>query len=85
MMLPITGEVRNTHNSPTWGTNILCVSIARLLGNVTSVVHLPRKLPIFVIAVFIGAVIGTRLGVSKLDPRRLLQALGMAAAKLALT
>lgn len=67
---------------------ILCVSIAGLLGNLTSVGRLPRELPIFVIAVLVGAVIGTRLGVSKLDPRRLLQALGIvlviAAAKLAL-
>ena len=68
---------------------ILCVSIAGLLGNLTSVGRLPHELPIFVVAVFIGAIVGTRLGVSKLDPRRLLQALGIvlviAAAKLALT
>ncbi|GGB30695.1 sulfite exporter TauE/SafE family protein [Sphingobium yanoikuyae] len=68
---------------------ILCVSIAGLLDNLTSVGRLPRELPIFVVAVFLGALIGTRLGVSKLDSRRLLQALGavllIAAGKLALT
>lgn len=68
---------------------ILCVSIAGLLGNLTSVGRLPAELPIFVVAVLIGALIGTRLGVAKLDPRRLLQALGIvlvvAAAKLAFT
>ena len=68
---------------------ILCVSIAGLLGNLTSVGQLPRELPIFVVAVLIGAVIGTRLGVARLDARRLLQALGVvlliAAAKLTLT
>ena len=68
---------------------ILCVSIAGLVGNLTSVGKLPPQLPVFVVAVLIGALIGTRLGVAKLDSRRLVQALGLvliiASAKLALT
>ncbi len=68
---------------------ILCVSISGLLGNLASVGRLPRELPIFVIAVLVGAMIGTRLGVSKLDSQRLLRALGVvlviAALKLALS
>jgi len=68
---------------------ILCVSISGLLGNLSSVGALPPELPFFLVAVAIGAAIGTQLGVSKLRPRRLLQALGVvlviASAKIAFT
>lgn len=66
---------------------ILCVSISGLVGNLTSVGRLPEELPFFIVAVAIGALAGTQLGISKLDPKRLLQALGLvlmvASAKLA--
>ena len=68
---------------------ILCVSISGLLGSLSSVGHLPPELPYFVVAVAIGAVIGTQLGVARLAPGRLIQALGVvlliASAKLAFT
>lgn len=68
---------------------ILCVSLAGLAGNLSSVGRLPVELPWFIAAVAVGAVIGTRFGVSKLDPGRLRQALGVvliiASAKIALT
>lgn len=68
---------------------ILCVSIAGLAGNLSSVGRLPAELPYFVGAVAVGALIGTRLGISKLEPRHLMQMLGVvliiAAGKLALT
>lgn len=68
---------------------ILCVSIAGLAGNLSSVGRLPAELPWFLAAAAIGAVLGTRLGVSKLDPGRLRQALGLvlviASAKIAFT
>jgi uncharacterized membrane protein YfcA len=55
---------------------ILCVSIAGLAGNLSSVGGLPRELPYFMAAVVSGALIGTRLGLSILPTGRLLQALG---------
>lgn len=70
-------------------TFILCVSIAGLAGNLSSVGRLPAELPLFAAAVLIGTAIGTQLGVVRLESRRLLQALGVvmliAAAKLAFT
>jgi uncharacterized protein len=56
---------------------ILSNSIAGLLGNVKSVGHLPPELPWFMVAVLIGAIAGTTLGISKLPTQRLLQALGL--------
>lgn len=68
---------------------ILCVSISGLLGNLSSVGRLPAELPIFIVAVMIGAIVGTRVGISRLEPKRLMQALGVvlviASAKLALS
>jgi hypothetical protein len=68
---------------------ILCVSISGLLGNLSSVGRLPPELPVFIGAVILGALVGTRVGVARLEPRRLLQALGVvlviASAKLALS
>ncbi|MDB5697943.1 MAG: sulfite exporter TauE/SafE family protein [Alphaproteobacteria bacterium] len=68
---------------------ILCVSIAGLAGNLSSVGGLPRELPYFVVAVATGALAGTKLGLSILPVPRLLQALGcvlvIAGAKLIFT
>ena len=55
---------------------ILCVSIAGLAGNLSSVGSLPTELPYFIAAVVIGALIGTQFGLSRLPANRLLQALG---------
>ncbi len=66
---------------------ILCVSISGLLGSLTTVGRLPTELPWFVLAVAIGAVVGTFVGIRRLSGPRLLQALGVvlliASAKLA--
>jgi uncharacterized membrane protein YfcA len=66
---------------------ILCVSISGLLGNLSSVGRLPPELPVFIVAVVLGALVGTRVGIARLAPGRLLQALGVvlviASAKLA--
>ncbi|MBO9623657.1 MAG: sulfite exporter TauE/SafE family protein [Sphingomonas sp.] len=68
---------------------ILCVSAAGLAGNLGSVGRLPAELPWFALAVVLGALVGTRLGVSRLPAGRLLQALGavllIAGAKLIFT
>ena len=75
---------------------ILCVSISGLAGNLGSVGSLPPELPWFVAAVVAGALIGTQLGLKRLNTpatarsgNRLVQALGLvlilAGAKLVLT
>lgn len=56
---------------------ILLNSAAGLLGNLASVQHFPRELPILAVSVFAGAVLGSWLGVSRLPRRRLLQALAI--------
>jgi uncharacterized membrane protein YfcA len=56
---------------------ILCVSIAGLAGNLSSVGGLPSELPYFIGAVIMGALIGTQFGLSRLPATRLLQALGV--------
>lgn len=56
---------------------ILCNSIAGLLGNIASVKALPPDLPLFAIAVLLGAVIGTSFGISKLAQQGVLKALGL--------
>jgi uncharacterized membrane protein YfcA len=52
-------------------------SAAGLLGNLASVQRLPAELPILVVAVFAGALLGTWLGVSRLPRHRLLQGLAI--------
>lgn len=42
---------------------ILCNSIAGLLGNVALVKALPPDLPIYAVAVVLGAIVGTTLGI----------------------
>jgi uncharacterized membrane protein YfcA len=56
---------------------ILLNSIAGLAGNVASVRALPAELPIYVLAVIAGALVGTWLGVGRLPKPRLLQWLGL--------
>lgn len=56
---------------------IVLNSAAGLLGNLSSVRHLPAELPILVISVFAGAVLGTWLGVTRLPRHRLLQGLAI--------
>ena len=56
---------------------ILCNSVAGLLGNIASVKALPPDLPLFAVAVLLGAVIGTTLGISKLAQQGVLKALGL--------
>lgn len=51
-------------------------SLAGLLGNLTSVGHLPSALPLFAAAVFVGSLLGTWLGVERLPREWLLRALG---------
>ena len=57
-------------------TFIFLNSIAGLAGNVASVGHLPRELPMFLAAVGTGAVLGTWLGVERLPRPWLLRTLG---------
>ena len=52
-------------------------SIAGLLGNLQSAKSLPAELPIFVVAVLLGAFIGTRFGISKFSSTGIKRALGL--------
>jgi len=52
-------------------------SAAGLAGNVSSVGHLPHELPLFLLSVSAGAVIGTWLGVERLPRPWLLRMLGL--------
>jgi uncharacterized membrane protein YfcA len=56
---------------------ILCNSISGLLGNISAVQALPAELPVFAVAVLLGAVVGTYFGVSRLPPGGVLKALGL--------
>ena len=68
---------------------ILLNSAAGLAGNAAAVGHLPRELPIFLGAVFGGALLGTWLGIDRLPRAWLLRTLGavlvIAGAKLLFT
>jgi len=68
---------------------ILLNSIAGLAGNVASVGQLPHELPLFLVAVGAGALLGTWLGVERLPRPGLLRTLGavlvVAGAKLLFT
>jgi uncharacterized membrane protein YfcA len=55
---------------------ILCNSIAGLLGNIAIVKALPPDLPLYAVAVLLGAVIGTTLGIRFATPV-ILKALGL--------
>ena len=52
-------------------------SVSGLLGNMSSVQRLPGELPILVGGVFVGALLGVWLGVSRLPRHRLLQLLAL--------
>lgn len=56
---------------------IVLNSAAGLLGNLASVQWLPPELPVLMVSVFGGALIGTWLGTSRLPRHRLLQGLGI--------
>lgn len=56
---------------------ILANSTSGLLGNVSSIASLPPQLPLYVVAVLIGAVIGTRLGIRSLSIRGVKRAVGL--------
>jgi len=51
-------------------------SVAGLLGNVQSTSSLPSELPVFVVAVLLGALIGTRFGIKRLSSIGVKRALG---------
>ena len=77
------------HTSGVVAAFILLNSVAGLAGNAASVGHLPGELPIFLGAVFAGALLGTWLGVERLPRPWLLRTLGavllVAGAKLLFT
>lgn len=56
---------------------IVLNSAAGLLGNLASMQRLPEELPILAASVFVGALLGTGLGVSRLPRHRLLQGLAV--------
>lgn len=56
---------------------ILCNSVAGLLGNLASVKALPADLPLFAVAVLLGAAVGTTFGISKLAQQGVQKALGV--------
>jgi uncharacterized membrane protein YfcA len=55
---------------------ILCNSIAGLLGNVAIVKALPTDLPIYAVAVLLGAIVGTTFGI-RFGASMILKALGL--------
>jgi uncharacterized membrane protein YfcA len=65
------------HTSGVVATFILLNSAAGLAGDVASVGHLPRSLPIFLAAVAVGALVGTWLGIDRLPRVWILRALGV--------
>jgi uncharacterized membrane protein YfcA len=65
------------HTSGVAAGFIFLNSVAGLLGNLASVRALPPEMPWWMLAVALGAVLGTWLGVEKLPRERLLQALGL--------
>jgi hypothetical protein len=56
---------------------IWCISIAGLAGNLATVQALPSQLPMYAIAVMLGALIGTTLGTRLLTTAGILKALGL--------
>ncbi len=55
---------------------ILCNSLAGLLGNFASTSKLPETIPLFLIAVILGALIGTQLGTTKFSHSGIKRSLG---------
>ncbi len=56
---------------------ILCNSVAGLLGNYASLKSLPAELPLYMVAVMAGALVGTQVGIYKYAKEHLLKALGV--------
>jgi uncharacterized protein len=56
---------------------ILCNSISGLLGNYSSVQSLPSALPLYAVAVILGASVGTTFGIGRLHTTGILRALGV--------
>jgi uncharacterized membrane protein YfcA len=65
------------HTSGVVSAFILLNSAAGLAGNTASFGHLPHELPLFLLAVGAGALIGTWLGVDRLPRPWLLRTLGL--------
>ena len=65
------------HTSGVVSAFILLNSAAGLAGNVASFGHLPPKLPLFLLSVGAGALLGTWLGVERLPRPWLLRTLGL--------
>jgi uncharacterized protein len=65
------------HTSGVAAGFIFLNSVAGLLGNLASVRALPPEMPWWMLAVALGALLGTWLGVEKLPRERLLQALAL--------
>jgi len=65
------------HTSGVVSAFIFLNSAAGLAGNVASVGHLPQELPLFLLSVAAGAVVGTWLGVDRLPRPWLLRTLGL--------
>jgi uncharacterized protein len=56
---------------------ILANSIAGLVGNYASLKFLPAELPVYAVAVMLGAALGTQIGIYKYAKEHLLKALGV--------
>jgi uncharacterized protein len=56
---------------------ILCNSIAGLAGNYASLQSLPNELPLYLVAVMLGALLGTQIGIYRYAKEHLLKALGV--------
>lgn len=56
---------------------ILCTSISGLFGHRLRADSPPHELPLFALVVLAGGLVGSSLGVRRLDPRRLRQLLGV--------
>jgi uncharacterized protein len=56
---------------------ILCNSIAGLLGNYASLKSLPAELPLYMVAVMAGALLGTQIGIHRFAREHLLKSLGV--------
>ena len=70
------GWVSVKQASGTVAAFIFVNSIAGLLGNFQSTKSLPSELPIFLLAVLLGAIIGTLFGISKFSSTGIKRALG---------
>jgi uncharacterized membrane protein YfcA len=70
------GWVSVKQASGTAAAFIFVNSVAGLLGNIQSTSSLPSELPVFVVAVLLGALIGTRFGITRLSPIGVKRALG---------